>query len=149
MAKFRYRMQNILDVKEKLESQEKIAFAQANALLLEEQEKLTELLKRRASYEEHLKEIENGILDLREIHHTRNAINTMKSLIRDQMLEVHKAQNNVEVARKKLDAIIKDRKTHENLKEKAFEQFIEEINAEENKVVDELVSYTYGNAKDK
>ena len=39
MARFRYRMQNILDVKEKLESQAKNEFAIANARLAEEEEK--------------------------------------------------------------------------------------------------------------
>lgn len=34
MAKFIYRMQNILDIKLKLESQAKIAYSQANAALL-------------------------------------------------------------------------------------------------------------------
>ena len=38
---------------------------------------------------------------------------------------------------------MKERKTHENLKEKAFEAFKEELAAEEGKMTDELVSYTY------
>ena len=40
MAKFIYRMQNILDIKLKLESQAKIAYSQANAALREEEAKL-------------------------------------------------------------------------------------------------------------
>ena len=102
MAKFRYRMQNILDIKEKIESQEKIAYSQANAALSEEQDKLTNLMIRSAGYEHDLKEATSGELDFKEI-----------------------------------------RKTHENLKEKAFDEFKQELNAEENKITDELVSYTY------
>ena len=44
MAKFVYRMQNILEIKEKLEAQEKAAYSVANARLMEEQEKLQGLL---------------------------------------------------------------------------------------------------------
>ena len=40
MAKFKYRMQNILDIKMKLESQAKIAYGNANLRYLQEQEKL-------------------------------------------------------------------------------------------------------------
>ena len=40
MAKFTYRMQNILDIKIKLENQAKIAYATASRQLAEEQEKL-------------------------------------------------------------------------------------------------------------
>ena len=42
MAKFTYRMQNILDIKIKLEKQAKIAYATASRQLAEEQEKLRE-----------------------------------------------------------------------------------------------------------
>jgi hypothetical protein len=51
MAKFTYRMQNILDIKIKLENQAKIAYATASRQLAEEQEKLREILMRRAGYE--------------------------------------------------------------------------------------------------
>ena len=45
MAKFRYRMQNILNIKEKLEMQAKNEFAAANMELLEEQERLSVMLQ--------------------------------------------------------------------------------------------------------
>lgn len=145
MAKFVYRMQNILEIKEKLEAQEKAAYSMANARLLEEQEKLQRLLTRREGYERHLKELQEGILDIREIQTCKRAINSMKSMIRDQMIAVHTAQRNLEMARRRLNEVMKERKTHENLKEKAFEEFKEELVAEDKKLTDELVSYTYQN----
>ena len=54
MAKFRYRMQNILDIKNKLESQAKIEYGLANQKYQEEQQKLQEIMLRRASYEKTL-----------------------------------------------------------------------------------------------
>ncbi len=145
MAKFVYRMQNILEIKEKFEAQEKAAYSVANARLMEEQEKLQGLLNRREGYEKRLKELQEGILDIKEIQACKRAINSMKSMIRDQMIAVHTAQRNLEMARRRLDEVMKERKTHENLKEKAFEAFKEELAAEEKKMTDELVSYTYHN----
>ena len=145
MAKFVYRMQNILEIKEKLEAQEKAAYSVANARLMEEQEKLQGLLNRREGYEKRLKELQEGILDIKEIQACKRAINSMKSMIRDQMIAVHTAQRNLEMARRRLDEVMKERKTHENLKEKAFEAFKEELAAEEKKMTDELVRYTYHN----
>jgi len=145
VAKFKYRMQNILDLKEKMESQEKIAYGNANMRVLEEQEKLQQLLIRRAGYERQLKELSQGSIDIHKIKRCKESIDAMKSMIRDQMLELRKAEQALEAARARLDAVIKDRKTHENLKEKAFEVFKQELNAEESKAVDELVSFTYGN----
>ena len=46
MAKFRYRMQNIFDIKEKMENQAKTAYGMANAKLAAEQQKLQDILIR-------------------------------------------------------------------------------------------------------
>ena len=145
MAKFKYRMQNILDVKMKLESQAKIAYGLANQKYLEEQKKLQEIVLRRASYEKILKESMTGKIDVRQVSHARADVNTMKTLMRRQMIEVHKAERAMEDARKALNEVMMERKTHEKLKEKAFEQFKAELNAEESKEIDQLVSYTYNN----
>ena len=145
MAKFRYRMQNILDIKMKLESQAKIAYGIANQKYMEEQRKLQEIILRRNSYEKILKESMMGTIDVRQVSHARADVNTMKTLMRRQMIEVHKAERVLEDARKALNEVMMERKTHEKLKEKAFEQFKAELNAEESKEIDQLVSYTYSN----
>ena len=145
MAKFKYRMQNILDIKMKLESQAKIAYGIANQKYLEEQKKLQELMLRRASYERALKESMIGTIDVRQVSRARADVNTMKTIMRRQMIEVHKAERALEDARKALNEVITERKTHEKLKEKALEQFKAELNAEESKEIDQLVSYTYNN----
>ncbi len=143
MARFVYRMQNILELTEKLETQEKINFSIAQQAVNEEQEKLKALLERRAEYERKQDELIQGLIDFKELEHCKQAITIMKVKIRDQMLELQKAQRALERARKRLDEVMKDRKTHENLRDKAFEEFKRELAAEENKATDELVSYTY------
>ena len=62
MAKFVYRMQNILDLKQKLEEQEKANFGLAVARYNEEQQKLRDIMVRQAGYEKHLKDISIGDL---------------------------------------------------------------------------------------
>ena len=130
------------------QSQEKIAFGMANARLSEEQDKLGILLVRKADYEKQLKELTTGTLKLSEIRHCKDAITVMKTRIRDQMMEVRRAQKNLEEARRRLDEVMKERKTHENFKEKAFEEFKQELLAEESKQNDQLVSFTYHNKKE-
>ena len=49
----------------------------------------------------------------------------------------------------RLTEIMKDRKTHEKLKEKAFEQFLQDENARESKEIDELTSYRHGKKIDR
>ena len=43
----------------------------------------------------------------------------------------------------RLNAVMVERKSHEKLREKAFEQFKLELAAEEAKEIDQLVSFTY------
>lgn len=139
-------MQNILNIKLKLENQAKIAYSLANRKYQEEQQKLQKLLVRRAGYEKKLRGLMEGTIDVREISHARNAVESVKDMIRSQMRQVHKAELELEDARKALNDVMLDRKTHEKLREKAFDEFKQEIRDAEGKEVDELVSYTY-NAK--
>ena len=143
MAKFTYRMQNILDIKIKMENQAKIAYGIANTRLVEEQEKLQAILLRRASYERQAKELVSGTLHMQEIRECRRAIDVMKSKQRTQMMNVHAAEKNLEIARIELNRVMIERKTQERLREKAFEQFKQELERAEGKEIDELVSYNY------
>lgn len=143
MAKFRYRMQNILDVKLKIETQEKNEFSIVAGRLAEEEEKLEELRRRQSDYIFRLQESSVGELDLQEINYLKKSINTMKSLIRTQMFEVNKAQRELEVVRARLNEVMMERKTHENLKERDFEIFKAEMAAEEAKEIDQLISFTH------
>lgn len=143
MAKFAYRMQSILNIKYKLEEQEKIAYSIASQRLAQENEKLKQLMARRIGYEKKAEELAIGIIDVLMIRENKRAIDTMKSLIREQIMQVHAAEKNLELARKRLNAVMIERKSHEKLREKAFEQFKVELAAAEAKEIDQLVSFTW------
>lgn len=144
MAKFQYRMQSILNIKLKMEEQAKMQFAQAQARLNEEEAKLQRLLVRKQQYEAQLKERLQSKLDLLKIEELQNAIMRMEEFIALQQREVEKAAKEVEKERRKLTEVMMERKSHEKLKENAFEQFMQELNSAEGKEIDELTSYTYG-----
>ena len=143
MAKFVYRMQNILNIKLKLESQAKIAYSNANRALQEEQEVLQHLMLQRMEYEKKLKALMEGAINISEINHARADVNSMKNLIRKQLMAVRKAEILVEEARRNLNSVMQERKTYEKLKEKEFESFKKELLYEESKEIDQLVSYSY------
>lgn len=143
MAKFVFKMENILKIKKQLENQERMAYGEASAKVREEEEKLRALMTRRIEYENRAKELVSGTLRLNEIVANRNSINVMKSMIRTQMIEVQTARKNEELARKRLSDAMTERKIYEKLKEQAFERFKKEVIYEENKVNDEMVSYRY------
>ena len=144
MAKFQYRMQSILNIKLKMEEQAKMQFAQAQARLNEEEAKLQNLIDRKEGYQAQLKEVLQTRLDLLKIEELQNAVMRMEEFITIQKREVDKAAAALEKERRKLTEVMMERKSHEKLKENAFEQFLQELNSAEGKEVDELTSYTYG-----
>lgn len=144
MAKFIYRMQSILNIKEKLEEQARMEFAQANMRLAAEEEKLQQLKDRKISYEEKGRQLQKDSLKVTDIIENQNAIERMKDFIAEQMLEVKRAEAAVEQARLALMEAMQESKTQHKLREKAFEEFMREENAREAKEIDELTSYTYG-----
>jgi flagellar FliJ protein len=148
MAKFVYRMQNILNIKMKLETQARMAYSQANQKYLEEQQILQGYVVRRMGYERQLKEAVQGTIDIEEVEHTKSALDSMKIIVRRQMMEVHKAEKAMEAARSALNEVMQERKVQEKLREKAFDEFKRELATEENKEIDELVSFTYNNEEE-
>ena len=105
MGKFKYSMQNILDIKIKLETQAKNEFSEANRAYLIEKEKLEELFKKRAVYEAALKEQLSGSLNISEINICKKNINSLKSAIRTQLMNVKKAEDMLEVKRVALNEL--------------------------------------------
>ena len=144
MAKFIYRMQNILNIKYKLEEQAKTEFMLANQQLQEEESKLELLRKRKQGYEEEIRKLLQKNLQLDLIKENREAILRMDEFIKMQIERVKEAQKQVEIKAAKLTEVMQERKAQEKLKEKSFENFLQEENAKESKEIDELVSFTYG-----
>ena len=144
MAKFIYRMQNILNLDEKLEEQAKMEYATQQMVLNEEEEKEQQLKDRRVSYEEEARRLREESISVRDMIANANAISIMGELIDDQHRVVEKEEEKLEVKRSALEEAMKDRKTQEKLKEKAFDEFKMELSMEESKQIDQLTSYTFG-----
>ena len=144
MSKFIYRMQNILNIKYKLEDQAKTEFMLANQILQEEEAKLQWLKERKAGYEENVRQLLKKNLQVDRIKENQEAIVRMNEFIIEQMACVKEAQYQLNLKAEKLTELRKERKAQEKLKEKAFESFLQEENAKESKEIDELVSFTYG-----
>lgn len=91
MAKFIFKMQNILEVKEKLEEQAKSAYALALAKVEEEQQKLLELQEKKYQYEKKLKSLMDSALPVMEIKRLEDAVEIMKYKIGVQQVAVQDA----------------------------------------------------------
>lgn len=143
MATFRYKMQNILDLKEKLETQAKTEFTEQSAKLREEELKLSRIYDDIKVYEEKIRSMNEQKLDILELKQCNNGIKIKKQQAKAQKRNIALAQKNLDIARGKLNQVMVDRKTQEILKDKAFEEFKRELEVAESKEVDEVVSFKY------
>lgn len=144
MAVFRYKMQGILDVKEKLETRAKQEFAEANRRLTEEQEKLAALQARKKAYMEEGIALRMERIDVRKIRENKMAVMKMDEYIAKQIVQINQTAKAVERARTALQELVQERKAHEKLKENAFNEFMKEELYQESKEIDQLTTYTHG-----
>ena len=132
MAKFIFKMESILSVKEKLEEQAKAEYSIEMMKLRQEEEKLDKLKLRRDMYQSKLYDAVTDKLNILEIKILEDSVENIKYNIKLQMVVVANQQRAVEKAGEKLDNAMKERKTYEKLKEN--------INPEFNKKLSENIS---------
>lgn len=144
MARFHYTMQSILDIKEKLEVKAKQDFAAANTRLLEEEEKMNALKQKKEAYLEEGIKLRLELIDVRKIRENKLAVMKVDEYILNQQREINKAAKQVEKTRNALTTAVQERKVHEKLKEKQFEEFLRSEQEKENKEIDELTTYVHG-----
>ena len=78
MAVYKFKLQGILDIKDKLETQAKQEFANANLKLLEEEALLEDIKRRIVDYVEEGVRLRETIIDPVAIEHNKFAIEMME-----------------------------------------------------------------------
>ncbi len=139
-------MESILSVKTKLEDQAKAEYGIETMKLREEEHKLTLLENRKSGFEQQLFEAVSDRLVILSIKRLEDSVENLKYNIKLQIIVIRKQEERVAQARAKLDNAMKERKIYEKLKEKAFEEFKAEVNAQEQKEIDQLVSFRFRSA---
>lgn len=127
MAKFVYRMQNILDIKNKLEVQARNSYAAARIKLSQEEEKLDRMFEQKKAYEENYRQQLSGNINILQINICKNAIELCKNQIKKQLVEVKVASLNLEAAQKRLGEVMKERKIQENSERKLMKNFFRNL----------------------
>ncbi|MBQ4275243.1 MAG: flagellar export protein FliJ [Lachnospiraceae bacterium] len=143
MAVYKFKMQGVLDIKEKLETQAKQDFANANLKLLEEEAILDKIVRKKEDYIEEGVKLRDGVIDPTAIEINKHAVEVMEDQEEAQKKEVAIARKNVDAARKKMMDARMETKTYEKLKEDDFNEFMIEQGKAESKEIDELNSFRF------
>ncbi len=145
MARFNYRMQSVLNIKQKTEGQVKMEFATAQAELNKQLDILDEYVKRKENYLVEAEQLRNeASLRLQDILDNQYATAQMDVMIASQVKVVKQYENEVEKVRVRLTRAIQERKMQETLRDRAYAEYLEEEKQEEAKENDQRTSFTYG-----
>ena len=144
MARFVYRMQSVLNIKQKTEGQIKMEFASAQAELNKQMDIFDEYVRRKEAYLAEAEELRNAeVLKLQDILDNQYATAQMDVMIASQSKVVAQHQEIVEKVRIRLTRAIQERKMQETLRERAYAEWVEEEKQEEAKENDQRTSFTY------
>lgn len=146
MAKFIFNMQGLLNIKEKLEEQTKTEYGKALAKLEQEKSILLNLKNKKQENILSFRESINKGVKLNYIDNINKYISFIDKKIEEQMQNINKVKEIVEEKRLALLEAMKERKVLETLKEKEKENYFKEELKNEQKIIDEIVSYKYNKA---
>lgn len=143
MARFNFRLQQFLGVKEKIEDQKEIEYGLALRKLEEERQRKIQLLKQQEEQITEFRRALQALIKPADIRRYNNVIERLKERIKQQEQRILAAEAYAEQKRQELVEAMKERKMLESIREQRFEEYTREEQLAEQKTVDELVSYKY------
>jgi len=143
MAKFNFRLQQYLGIKEQIEDQKELEYGKALQKVEEEKAIHRDLCARRDNQIEDLREALTRPIDPIEVRRYNNVIDRIKQQIIMQLEKIAAAEAFAEQKRLELVQAMKERKALDIVKDNQREEFLLEQNLAEQKQVDELVSFKY------
>ena len=143
MAKFQFRLQNVLNIKEKFEEQKKMELSDANQALNIEENRLQHFTLLKDNNIGVFKDRIGSRITVKDIRDLGKINQYYSTVIDEQNVVVHKANNRVSCIKKELKEALIERKMYEKLKENAYTKYYQEEGKEEQKQLDEIVSYKY------
>lgn len=147
MARFQYKMQNILNIKEKIEEQKRLELGKAMTTLQMAKEKKSEILGEIEQRVNVFKEQQKEHLNVLDFQRLNNNISYYRQALVLQEKVVIKAVQIVDLKRGVLRKALEERKIQEKLREKAYEVFMEEEKSKEQIILNESVGYRYATKK--
>jgi flagellar FliJ protein len=148
MARFQFRLQKYLGVKEQIEEQKELEYSKAVQKLEEERALLRQMNEQREQQIADFRLAVTSTIDPFEIRRLNTSIERLKNHIKQQGQRVAAAEAFAEKKRLELVEAMKERKALEIVRDKAKKEFVIEENLAEQKQVDELVSFKYKNLQD-
>lgn len=141
MAKFNFKLQSLLNVKEQLENNLKNMLGKAVMELQKRLDRLSELEKEKEGVIRKINSGAEGGITVAKLKKYNSYLSYVNEKIDFQKEKVNEQQKVVDKYREELVKAMQERKMFEKLKEKKFEEFLKEEEHKEQRIIDETVSY--------
>lgn len=140
---YKFRLQKVLDVKEKEEDNKKNEMSLVNFEIEKAKKQLKELYDELEENYKHRDEKNSNGSSIQELLELNKYIDYLKNTaIRQKIDEIEMLQRKLEDKKEEFIDIRRQRKSYENLKDKDYHKFLEKESKDEEKIIDEIVSFT-------
>ena len=146
MKKFKFRMQPILEIREKKLEDERLKLAELQNILNSQIDILNEMEYKKRKLIERIEVLQNGeIMAINEICSCRMFLERINSDIQTQLGLIKKTQIKIEEQKKAMTVAYQELKTLENLKEKQETEHLKQFEKLEMKEIDDIAISRYKN----
>ena len=147
MKGFKFKLQSVLDAREKVFENRQLDFAKAQNKLHQENLVLQNLIKTLKDTTQSLEEVlKSGGIDNTIIFVHQNYLVTIKANIEKQKIVIREAEKYLEEKNKLMLEALKALKVMEKLKEKASNEFKAKLNRQEMLIIDEIATCRFKKA---
>ncbi len=144
LRRFKFRLQSVLNLKEKKLEDERMALAQILRVLEDQKDTLLSLNDKKEQIEKSFDNANKEVaLDIQNIVNTRNYLEKISNEIKTQFEIIKKTQIEFDEQTQKVNEAYKELKVLEKLKEKQYEEFLKEFRQNETKELDDIVISRY------
>lgn len=140
---YKFRLQKVLDVKEKEEDNKKNEMSLVNFEIEKAKKQLKELYDELEENYKYRQDKNSNGSSIQELLELNKYIDYLKNTaIRQKIDEIEMLQRKLEGKKEEFIDIRRQRKSYENLKDKDYHKFLEKESKDEEKIIDEIVSFT-------
>jgi len=144
LKKYSFRLQPVLDIREKTLEDKRLEMAQVIQLLNEQQDGLGKLLAKQDAYKEELESLSlEDDLNVFSLANFKNYMVNLQTQIKQQEANIENTKKALRVKQDAVNEALKDVKVLEKLKEKQSQKFYRDIEMKEANEIDDISTARY------
>lgn len=144
---FRFKLQRVLDLKLKQEDEKKNQIATLMQAIKTKEDELEALINEKKQKEFSLNDNRKRGISILEIRNINQYLLFLDKKINTLRFEISSLESNLNQKRLEYLELQKERKTFEKLKEKDYEKYLYNEKKEEEKMIDQIVTFNKNNTK--